>query len=180
MYEEIEIEFPAFKAWLSVKITRRTRKSFREALAALGPYTSIASDQVSQIPSDKIYEVRQIIAENYPTWQVATEDYRPVKRDPQDALSWGPRKGVGWSIGSTTHTGYANEQVLFTIARTRSYNRGESQEGEYKIWTSLPGWDKGRDQGIAAYADTVAEGEHKAEQILHKFVHDIGAKFINE
>lgn len=172
MYEEVGIIFPAFKGTLNVFLDKRSRKSFREALAALGPNATASVHGVGEIPDDKIDEVRTIIAREYPDWRIATSDYRPVRQDPKDALAWAPCP-AGWTQ-EDQHTGYAGRHPLFAIVRNYSADRS----GCYGVTTTLP-IGEGRQQACGR-ADTIAEGERIAERLLHKFVHDIGAKFINE
>lgn len=177
MYEEVEITLPAFKVWLNVKFNKRTRRSLREALAALGGVnTEVKDDQVLRIPDAKLEEVKAIIAENYPAWRIEVEDFRPVKRDSQDALVWGPRRGGGWNTSQNIHTGYAGTNPLFTI----TFNTVDRSKGSYKVMTSLPNPKWEANHYIVGYVETTAEGEQLAERALHKFVHSIGAKFINE
>ncbi len=170
MHGYAHIFIPAFDPVFHLDFSRPTRKVVREKIDALGMQTEGLREVLQGIPLDALEDARAIVAEAYPEWTIQVVDRRPVRRNPEDALAWGPKANVGWSR-TDTHTGYAGKIPLFSVERTR-----ESVK-RFVVSTNLPPVGLGPNR---EYADTIPEAERIAERMLHRFVHAIGAKFINE
>lgn len=160
--EDVQLVLPR-TGGIGVSLWRRNRKGFRARLVALGGRETHGGDIVG-IPIDKLDEVKQVIAEEYPAWQVEVRDERAVQKRPGDRVRWADEAGY---YGRTNHNGYVGQVRLFSVSKIY-------RDDKMHLRTELPGFEQSQHEGVRK-AETRDEAERLAEEVLAEFLERIGA-----